>query len=32
MTLAGPPADFGSSLKKTEKWGKVIRVAHIKVD
>jgi tripartite-type tricarboxylate transporter receptor subunit TctC len=33
MTFAGPPADFGKFIaEETEKWGKVIRAAHIKVE
>jgi tripartite-type tricarboxylate transporter receptor subunit TctC len=32
-TLIGTPADFAKLIaKETEKWGKVIRAAHIKVD
>jgi hypothetical protein len=31
MVLAGSPAEFGKLLAdETEKWGNVIRVAHIK--
>jgi hypothetical protein len=30
--LPGSPADFGNVIaEETEKWGKVIRAAHIKV-
>jgi tripartite-type tricarboxylate transporter receptor subunit TctC len=33
MTFAGSPADFGKFIaEETEKWGKVIRAAHIKVE
>jgi hypothetical protein len=33
MTFAGSPADFGKFIaEETEKWGKVIRAARIKVD
>jgi tripartite-type tricarboxylate transporter receptor subunit TctC len=32
-TFAGSPSDFGMFIaRETEKWGKVIRAAHIKVD
>ena len=32
MTLPGSPADFGKHIAdETEKWGKVVRTAHIKV-
>jgi len=31
--LRGSPADFGKLMaEETEKWGKVIRAAHIKAD
>jgi tripartite-type tricarboxylate transporter receptor subunit TctC len=33
MTFAGSPADFGKFIaEETEKWGKVIRATHMKVD
>jgi tripartite-type tricarboxylate transporter receptor subunit TctC len=33
MTFAGSPADFSKFIvEETEKWGKVMRAAHIKVD
>lgn len=32
MSLAGSPADFGKLIAdETEKWGKVVRIAHLKV-
>ena len=32
-TLAGPPADFGKLIAdETEKWGKVIRLANVKIE
>jgi hypothetical protein len=33
VAASGSPADFGKLIaEKTEKWGKVIRTAHIKVE
>jgi hypothetical protein len=33
MVLPGSPADFGNLIRdETEKWAKVIRAAHIRVE